>query len=402
MNEILRRILFLPPQSSSLSRDIDTLHYFVIGATMGGAFLVTIVGAWFLIRYRQRGPVAAEKPLAATEAPPLPHGRMLALEMGIVVGLLSMFVLFWSTGFSQFVRIRKAPENSMEIYVTAKQWMWKFAYPEGGATAADLYVPAEQPIKLVMTSRDVIHSFYVPEFRLKQDVVPGRFTTMWFEARAPGVYPILCTEYCGTGHSTMRGRVIALSSESWSAWQEARAFRELPDQPEDRPVESQSPMPLAEAGRRVAVQQGCLRCHSVDGTPHIGPTWAGLYGSRVILENGESVIASGGYLTESMMDPLAKLHRGFEPVMPSYQGFLSVGETGALVEYIKSLSDVPEAPDRPPYTLPYEGWRPVPGPVRLPATATEPANRRDQAPTTLPPTRRLAPDSPPANEGSEP
>lgn len=378
MNELLRRILFLPPQAGSLSRDIDTLHYFVIGTTMGGAFLVTIVGAWFLIRYRQQrsGPSqlsSGEEPIHDGDAPPIPRGRRLALEMMVIGALLTVFVVFWSFGFAQYVQVRDAPENSMEVYVTAKQWMWKFSYPEGGASAADLYVPAGQPVKLIMTSRDVIHSFYVPAFRLKRDVVPGRFATLWFMAKRPGVYPLYCAEYCGTGHSHMRGRVIALSSESWAAWRDAHMGLKVPGEQGAGAIRLEpSRASLAVIGKRVAAEQGCLRCHSVDGTPHIGPTWAGLYGSKVPLEGGGSITASPAYLTESMMDPLARLHLGFQPVMPSYQGFLSVAETGALVEFIKSLRDVPPAPVTPPYALPYTTWQPVPGPVELPATKETP------------------------------
>src|SRR5262249_31321508 len=155
-----------------------------------------------------------------------------------------------------------------------------------------LYVPAGRPVKLIMTSRDVIHSFYVPDFRVKQDVVPGRYTTAWFEANAPGAYEILCAEYCGQGHSTMRCPVVALSPADYERWLGGAA-----------PAQQRS---LLRTGERVAADQGCLRCHTLDGTPHIGPTWAGLYGAVVPLEGGGEVKADEAYITESMMDPAVK------------------------------------------------------------------------------------------------
>jgi cytochrome c oxidase subunit 2 len=195
-------------------------------------------------------------------------------------------------------------------------------------------VPVGRPVKLVMTSRDVIHSFWVAEFRVKQDVVPGRMMLTWFEATRPGTYDILCAEYCGPYHSTMRGRVIALPPEDFDDWQRQQLESVPPDQRES----------LALQGERVAGERGCLRCHTVDGTPHLAPSWAGLYHSHIPLVDGRTVLVDDAYLTESMMDPLAKVRRGFTPIMPSYLGQLSASETAALVEYIRTLADrgVPE------------------------------------------------------------
>jgi cytochrome c oxidase subunit II len=231
-----------------------------------------------------------------------------------------------------------------------------------------LYVPARRPIKLIMTSRDVIHSFYVPEFRIKQDVIPGRYTTVWFEAREPGAYPILCTEYCGTSHSGMRGNVIALDAADYEHWlagglakapepaREATAAAEGFDMGRDsasagpfnvgRDSASAGPFTAPEPtlprrGEHAAAEQGCLRCHTLDGTPHLGPTWAGLYRSVVPLASGEEVVADEAYITESMMDPLAKNHRGFPPIMPSYLGRITPPDVAAMIELMKSLRDVP-------------------------------------------------------------
>jgi cytochrome c oxidase subunit II len=337
MNELLRQILFLPPQRSTVAEDVDKLHYFVILVTMAGAVLVTLVGVVFLIRYRRRA-VDPHRPYPrAGEQPPL------VLEVIAVIALFALFVLWWAIGTRQYVTLRVPPADTMDIYVTAKQWMWKFAYPQGNTAIATLFVPTGRPVKLIMTSRDVIHSFNVPEFRIKQDVLPGRYTTVWFEATAPGTYQIFCTEYCGMGHSTMRGEVIALDPPDFERWLGGEDFTAaLPGPvyiPPTSPGEAapREMLSLVRTGERVAAEQGCLRCHTTDGSRHIGPTWAGLYGATVPLAGEAEVVVDEAYITESMMDPAAKLHRGFPPVMPSYFGRIRPPETAAIIEFIKSL-----------------------------------------------------------------
>ncbi len=326
MNELLRTILDLPPQASTIARDIDTLHYVVIVISTIGAIGVAAAVAFMLIRFR---------------ASRSGHGKRrkvpMWFELGAIVGLLGMFFVFWIVGFRQYVRIETPPADAIDIYVVAKQWMWQFAYTDGNATQDDVYVPVGRPVRLVMTSRDVIHSFYVPAFRIKQDVLPGRSTTAWFEVREPGTYPILCAEYCGLQHSMMRGRVIALDAGDWAKWSEA--------QPAHGPD-------LARSGERIAAEHGCFRCHTVDGTPHLGPTWSGLYGSHVPLATGETVLADEAYLTESMMDPERKLHAGFPPIMPTYRGLLDASEVAAIVEFIRSLPPRPPGSPLPAAPLP--------------------------------------------------
>ncbi|HVY46057.1 MAG TPA: cytochrome c oxidase subunit II [Minicystis sp.] len=346
MNDFLRRILFLPPQASTVARTIDTLHYFVILTTMAGAALVTLVGGYFLIRYRRRDHDEPQPHVRAKEAKKV----TLVLEWATIVGLTALFFVWWVIGMRDYVELRVAPAGSMQVYVTAKQWMWKFAYPEGAHSIADLVVPAGRPVKLVMTSRDVIHSFYVPDFRIKEDVLPGRYTTAWFEAIEPGTYQIFCAEFCGTSHSTMLGQVVVLAPADFQRWLAGEEReRDVAGQrytPPAHPYEEEpgKPVDLAREGEKAAADEGCLRCHSVDGTPHIGPTWAGLWGATVPLEHGADVVADEAYLTESMMDPAAKVHRGFSPVMPSFQGRLRPAETAAILEYIKSLRDVAPLP----------------------------------------------------------
>ncbi|HKP60528.1 MAG TPA: cytochrome c oxidase subunit II [Polyangiales bacterium] len=355
----LRKLLFLPEQASTIASSIDGLHYAVILVTLVGALLITLISIVFCIRYRMRRTrgAAERRPVAAT--PPL------WAELTIVAGLFALFVAFWGVGYWQYVRLAEPPTDSYDIYVSGKQWMWKFAYPTGQHSAGTLYVPAGRAVRLIMTSRDVIHSFYVPAFRVKHDAVPGRYTSVWFTAKQPGTHDVYCAEYCGTDHSRMRAQVVVLSATDFAQWLQS-------DQgPEAIDVAVDAPRGMVGRGEVMAAKYGCLRCHTIDGSPHIGPTWKGLYGAQVPLEDGRSVVADVAYLTESMMDPLAKLHRGFAKVMPSYLGYMQPAEVGAIVEYIKSLRPSVEAPAAP-LAQPERGLYAVPErPGQLPGRSRE-------------------------------
>ncbi len=345
MNEFLRHLLALPPQASSFAKSVDQLHYFVISATMFGATITALVAIVFVVRYRRRGDELTEH----VSAP-------VWLEATWIGLLLTLFLVWWVIGYRLYIRMEVPPKDAMEVYVTAKQWMWKFAYPDGKSSISVLTVPAGRPVRLTMTSRDVIHSFSVPAFRTKQDVLPGTYTSLWFEAPEPGSYQILCAEYCGVGHSVMRGRVDVLSADDYEAWLEGRdpmarrhaeaiTAAERPKGGEEDEIEAGIEAGASERmdvrGREVAVRHGCLACHTLDGRRHIGPSFAGLYMKEVTLQDGRKVIADPAYLTESMMDPRAKVVSGFQPVMPTFQGLLSAGETAALVELIRSVASIP-------------------------------------------------------------
>lgn len=338
MNELLRRLLALPPQASSFAREIDYLHYSVISITMLGALGVAAIAAYFIIRYRRRtGSTELDEldPSANRE----PAGLPLRVELGAVVALFVLFVVWWAVGFRQFVRLQVPPAGAVPVYASGKQWMWTFVYPNGSASNGVLFVPAGQPVKMILSSRDVIHSFYIPEFRIKKDVLPGQVTTVWFEAREPGTASLYCAEYCGTEHSLMRADVHVLSPADYA--ERLRRLEPLvlpgPDDAVGAGQRAEGPVTLASMGERVAVAHGCLRCHTTDGTPHLGPTWAGLLGSTVRLQGGGSVLADEAYVTESMMDPRVKLHAGFAAIMPSYQGRIGAPETGAIIEFIRAL-----------------------------------------------------------------
>jgi cytochrome c oxidase subunit 2 len=318
VNTLLRTVLDLPPQASTVARGLDTLHYVVISSAMLGALVITLLVAYFFVRYRERAPGVPD------DRPRPPGGDHWRLEVALGVPTLALFLIYWVVGFHQYVQLRAVPPDALRVYVVAKQWMWEFAYPDGMTSEDELRVPVGQPIELVMTSRDVIHSFFVPSFRLKQDVVPGRMTTLWFRSDKPGEYDLLCAEFCGAGHSRMRGRILVVPPAEYARW-----------------AAGGGAISLAGAGLKIAGERGCLRCHTVDGQPHLGPTWRHLYGSPVSITGGTTVIADDAYLTESMMDPAAKIVTGFPPIMPSYQGVLSGPEAGAIVEYIRSLREAP-------------------------------------------------------------
>jgi cytochrome c oxidase subunit 2 len=350
INDWLRTALFLPPQATEVASQIDHLHYFVIIVTMLGSALVGFAAVGLTIRYL--------KPRDTVAQPEKPQKSPVAVEVAIAGGMFTLFITFWVIGFWQYERVRVPPENTYDIYVTGKQWMWEFSYREGHHSIATLVVPTGRPVRLLMTSRDVIHSFFVPDFRVKQDVIPGRYTSLWFEVKEPGRHPIYCAEFCGTNHSSMRGEVIALSPNDYARWlgnereNQASLFASEPSQVGE--LGASPPESLARHGVQVAADEGCLRCHTLDGSPHIGPTFANLYLKQVQLKGGGTVLADEEYLTESMMDPNVRIVSGYQPVMPSYLGRLRPAETAALVELIRSLQHVQPPAHLPPMTRPVE------------------------------------------------
>ncbi len=330
MNELLRRLLFLPDQASTFALDVDHLHYFVILTTFVMSTGVGLTAIWFFIRYRRR-----------SETQTTPHIEPKMWMEALFVAVPLMFFIGWFfLGYREFVRQATPPIDSMDVYVMGKKWMWKFAYPDGPNGVNVLHVPAGRNVRLLMTSRDVIHSFYVPEFRVKMDVLPGRYTQIWFNATTPGRYQILCAEYCGAGHSIMRGEVIVLKPQEYEDWLAMERRGLLASQQDGAPTALDCVPPLGnliEQGRRIAADQGCLKCHTIDGTRHIGPTWLDLYQRRERLSDGSMVFVDEAYLTESMMDPAQKI--------------------AALVEYIKSLQSdaVRTGPSEGPAYAPIRG-----------------------------------------------
>ncbi|MEO6602754.1 MAG: cytochrome c oxidase subunit II, partial [Polyangiaceae bacterium] len=274
---IFRAIFRLPPGASSFADAVDALHLFVVATTLLGVSVLTVLAGYYVVRYR------AQALHATTERVTVSGKR----ETLLIAGTLGLFLLWWVLGYSTYLSMKRRPPGAVPVYVVAKQWMWKFSYSDGRLSNDVLTVPLGRPVELIMTSRDVIHSFFVPAMRVKQDVLPGRYVTLWFKPTQPGTYPLYCAEYCGVSHSNMLGEVHVLADAEYHAWLE----------------DASHARPLAAIGREAAVRHACLSCHTVDGQPHIGPTWSRLYGKTVTLEGGEHVLADAAYLTESIMDP---------------------------------------------------------------------------------------------------
>jgi cytochrome c oxidase subunit 2 len=329
---LLHRILLLPRQASSISLAVDQLHYFIITTTAVCSVGVALVALYFYVRYRRRSDGHRSTRVTPSRA----------FEVVSIAGPLALFLTWFLLGFRGYVELYTPPPDAMDVYVTAKQWMWKFSYPDGPNSIDVLRVPAGRPVRLLMTSRDVIHSFFVPDFRVKQDVLPGRYTQTWFQAVAPGRFQILCTQYCGTGHSTMRAWVEAMRPDDYDRWisDQRRGLARTHDSGGPLGKGTEPGDSLAETGRLVAAQAGCFKCHTLDGSAHIGPTWLGLYHRDESLQSGQSVFVDEAYLTKSMMDPMADIVRGFDPVMPTFQGKLSAPQTAAIIELIKSLTSL--------------------------------------------------------------
>ena len=312
---MIERFRIFPEQASTLAPQTDALLFFLLAVTT--FFVVLIAGTIivFMIRYRRRDP--DEIPESGA------HGS-LALEIAWTVPplVIVMIIFFW--GASLFATIQRPPDDAINIDVVGKQWMWKLQHMEGRREINELHIPVGKPVKLTMTSEDVIHSFFVPAFRTKQDAVPGRYTTTWFEATKPGAYHLFCAEYCGTIHSGMIGYVIAMEPAEFQAWLQSGQAGGLP------------PVSPAAAGEALFQAQGCVSCHAA-GTGQRGPQLAGLFGTTVHFEDGGTSVADENYLRESILEPQAHLVQGYQAIMPTYQGLLSEENVMQLIAYLKTL-----------------------------------------------------------------
>jgi len=309
---------WLPEATSTVAGDVDALFYFILWASVFFFLLIVGLSVYFIIKYRRR----ADRQQATSH---------LKLEViWTVIPIILVFVVFlW--GFNAFMKLQIVPRDATEIKVTGRQWMWLFDYPDGSNSINELVVPVDQPIKLLMSSEDVIHSFYVPQFRIKQDVLPNRYTVAWFEANRTGTYDIYCAEFCGDSHSQMLGTVRVVSPEDYTAYLEGGGA-----------AGEGGEMSLVSLGEQLYTSQACYTCHSVDGSANVGPTFQDLFGHEVTMMDGSTVLADENYLRESILNPQANIVEGFQPVMPTFQGLLSERQLDALVAYIKSLSEVEE------------------------------------------------------------
>jgi len=302
-----------PQRASSIAGEVDALYVFLvlISAFMTMAIFTMIL--LFAIRYRRRPGVQAEQ---------IEGSHKLEITWSIVPLGVFMVIFFWSAFI--FFKERTPPQGAGTVYVVAKQWMWKLQHEEGQREINQLHVPVGKDVKLIMTSQDVIHSFYVPAFRIKQDVLPGRYTTAWFRATKPGTYHLFCAEYCGTQHSGMIGQVVVMEPAAYQAWLSGGGATQS----------------LAQTGEAMFQQLGCSTCHRFDVQGR-GPNLTGLFGKKVMLDDGRVVVADENYIRESVLIPGAKVVSGFKPVMPVFQGLVTEEQLNSLVAYVKSLNQAP-------------------------------------------------------------
>ncbi|HEX4129262.1 MAG TPA: cytochrome c oxidase subunit II [Pirellulales bacterium] len=312
-----------PEQASTAAPQVDALYFFLLGVSIFFTVLIAGLIVYFAIRFRQS---------AKTTRRPMEGNMALEITWIVVPLVIVTMIFFWS--MSMYYDMSRIPEDALEIHVVAKQWMWKFQHPLGRREIDTLHVPAGRAVKLTMISQDVIHSFFVPAFRVKQDVLPGRYSRTWFEATEPGEYHLFCAEYCGTSHSQMIGRVVVMPQAEYQTW---LAGGPKPDEPQA-------------AGEALFARLRCGGCHG-DGreAPKRGPLLAGVFERRVPLQSGTTVTADEDYLRQSILRPDARLVAGFEPMMPSYQGQLGEEEMNDLIAYLKSLGHaaVPAGANQP-------------------------------------------------------
>ena len=298
-----------PERASSIAGNVDALFIFLLIVTGLVSLLIFICLLYFAARYRHKAHKHAEQIEGSTP-----------LELTWSIIPLGVFLVIFAWGAIVYFQERTPPRNATEVYVVAKQWMWKLEHAEGQREINELHVPVGRDVKLIMTSQDVIHSFFVPAFRMKQDVLPGRYTTAWFRATKPGTYHLFCAEYCGTQHSGMIGSIVVMEPAQYEAW-----------------TNGGSTGPLSVTGEKIFSELGCVTCHRSDGQGR-GPNLQGLFGKQVLLEGGRTVLADENYIRESILDPGAKIVNGYKPVMPTFQGLVSEEQLNALIAYVKAQS----------------------------------------------------------------
>ncbi len=298
-----------PAEASGIAPYVDALYFFLVVMTIVGTALVATLLLVFSIRYRR------EKNPVATQI----EGSTL-LEATWTIIPLAIFLVAFVWGALLYFRIYDPPTNAMNIYIVGKQWMWKAEHPGGQHEIDALHVPMGRPVQLTMISQDVFHSFSVPDFRIKREVIPGRYSTVWFEATQVGTYHLFCTQYCGTQHAGMVGEVTVMTPDDYKKWLE----------------QSNSGQSLAQNGERLFASMGCNSCHNGTAAAR-GPSLAGVYGSKLTLTDGRQILVDDAYLRDAILNPSEHVTAGFAPIMPTYQGQISEDGLIDLVEFIKNM-----------------------------------------------------------------
>ena len=308
--QVPQGLRLIPEQASTVAGQVDALFLFLVAFSVFFSGLIFLLVLVFAIKYRRRS--EAERPKAI-------HGSLLLEALWTVVPLGIALVIFVWGAYLYFV-ISRPPAAAMEVYVVGKQWMWKLQHPTGQREINELHIPAHRPVKLTMTSEDVIHSFYVPAFRIKADVVPGKYTSAWFEATKMGEYHLFCAEYCGTSHAVMGGRIVVMEPAEYERWLAGGVGEES----------------LPAAGEKLFGRLGCNTCHRSDGSGR-GPSLVGKFGRTEKFTSGEAIAVDESYLRESILNPQAKIVAGYPPIMPTFKGLVTEDQLVQLLAYIKSL-----------------------------------------------------------------
>jgi len=310
---------WLPENASNLASGVDNVLLFVTVLSVFFFLLISAVLIGFAIKYRRK--------TEYDETPYITGNELLEVIWTVIPSVLLMIIFAW--GYIEYRKMRHPPENAMEVNVIARQWLWQFDYYNGKKTINELYVQQDRPVRMVMRSDDVLHSFFVPAFRVKQDILPGNYTQLWFIPTKAGTFDLFCAEYCGTGHSKMLAKVHVLGPEAYAIWEKGIGI--------DEGTAVASSLPPAEQGGELFNKRGCNACHSIDGSVLVGPSFKGLFGKDEKLTNGKTINVDENYLRESILQPQLNIVEGYQPVMPAFEGILSDEEVTALIEYIKTL-----------------------------------------------------------------
>jgi cytochrome c oxidase subunit II len=307
-----------PDQASSVASQVDALYFFLIAISVFFSVLIAGLVIYFAIKYRRRSELDPVPP-------PPSEGIWLEVAWSAIPLGISMIIFVW--GASLYFKIQRPPDDALEIWVVGKQWMWELQHLEGQREINELHIPLGRSVRLKMTSEDVVHDFFVPAFRTKQDVVPGRYTTTWFRPTKTGKYHLFCSQYCGTKHSAMIGWVYVMDPPEYESWLSGGAGEGS----------------LAERGDKLFHDLACANCHHPDGRGR-GPSLERLYGTTVDLDNGTKVVADDDYIRESILSPQAKIVKGYQPIMPTFQGLITEDQLLQLIEYVKSTGKKNEKP----------------------------------------------------------
>ncbi len=310
----MRRLLhtIFPESASNLAPQVDHIYFALLVLCGAVTFLVFAAILFFCIRYR-RGSKADRSPRKISQ-------MKFEITWTVIPFFIFLGIFFWAADV--FFGMSRPPANATEIYIVGKQWMWKIQHPDGRREINELHIPVGQPVKLIMTSQDVIHDFFIPGFRTKQDVVPGRYTTEWFTPTKPGKYHVFCSQYCGMDHSKMIGWVYVMEPAEHARW--------LAEQP---PADS-----LVALGERAFRYRGCSGCHAENAAIR-APLLNGIYGRKVPLSDSTLVTADEQYLRDSILLPNKQIAAGYQPIMPTFQGQIDEQELNAIIAYLKSLGD---------------------------------------------------------------